>query len=177
MKLEFDEKSLNEKLTGFLLSAYKIIVEKNYDIIEEEDSNEISKEKKDLLNLIDEILLENKNKNCIITFVLADKDNIINDREFQLNFYAFHKIMKFNALLTIKIAFRIKIKMSIRSGNTCMSIQKSSINYNKEQKVIIKTDFNIRRVGIIFIYHTNSINNIVICMNHDINIFTIKATR
>ena len=140
--LKFDEEVLSKKLTGFLLNAYKIISEKYYDIIDEEDSNEISKEKKDLLNLIDEILLENKNKNCIITFVLADKDNIINDREFQLNFYAFHKIMKFNALLTIKIGFKIKIKMFIRSGNTRMSVQKCSINYNKEQKVIIKTDFN-----------------------------------
>ena len=141
LKLEFDEKILHEKLTGFLLSAYKIISEKNYDINDEEDSNENSKEKKDLLNLIDEILLENKNNNCKITFVLGEKENIIDDREFQLNFYAIHKMVKCNGLLKIKIAFKIKIKLAIRSGNVCMFIPKYSINYNKEQKVIFKADF------------------------------------
>ena len=141
LKLKFDEEALCEKLTGFLLSAYKIISEKNYDLIEEEDTNEISKEKKDLLNLINEILSETENNNCKITFILGEKENTIGDKEFQLNFYAFHKIMKFNDLLKIKIAFKIKIKMYIRSGNVYMSIPKCSINYNKEQKIIIKADF------------------------------------
>ena len=142
LKLEFDEEALCEKLTEFLLNAYKIISEKNYNLIEDEDINEISKEKKNLLNLIDEIILENKNKNCTITFVLSEKDNIINEREFELNFYALHKIMKCSDLLTIKIIFKIKLKMSIRSGNVFMLIPKSSINYNKEQKLIIKANFN-----------------------------------
>ena len=140
-KLNFSEHKLSKKLITFLLSAYKIISDKNYKV-EEEVLIESSKEIKYLLNLIDEILLENANNNCKMSIVIGKKENSFNDMQFLLNIYALHKIVKFNGLLNITIVFKIKIEMAIRSGDVKMLISKYSIDYeNKKQEIIIEPNF------------------------------------
>jgi len=140
-KLKFTEEKLSKKLKKLFLEAYNIISQKYYDKIENDEENE--KETKYMLDLIDQILLEDKNNNCEISLVFENKEkNNCNDREFIINVYVLHKIQKFNNLLTLTIIFKVKLEMSFRSGNVKLSITKFSIDYqNKKQVVIMRPNF------------------------------------
>ena len=140
-KLIFKEGKLSKKLKLFFLDVYNIISEGNYDKIETDDENE--KEIKYLLDLIKEILLEDKNNNCEISFVFGNKEKTFTDREFIINLYILHKIKKFHNILNITIIFKVKIEMAIRSGNAKINISKLSIDYqDKKQEIVMKPNFN-----------------------------------
>ena len=139
-ELKFKKDIFQEKIKLFFLRAYNIISEKNYDIIideEDEDKEDLNK----LLNLIDQILLEKQN--CQLDIILGEKEKVFNNKEFIINLYVAHKILKFNDLLEIQIVFKAKIEMSIRSGNAKLYIPKLSILYQKKkQKIIMNPNFN-----------------------------------
>ena len=142
-KLKFSENKLSKKIKTFLLNAYKIICDKNYKVDEDVVIYEHSKEIKDLLNLINYILLENSNNNCNLSIVIGKKEKSFNDMQFVLNIYALHKLVKFNGLLNITIVFKIKIEMAIRSGDVKMHFSKCLIDYeNKKQEKIFQPNFN-----------------------------------
>ena len=141
-KLKFSESKLSKKLKLFFLNVYNIIYEDNYDKIESDD-DENEKEIKYLLDLIKEILSEDKNSNCEISFVFGNKEKTFTDREFIINLYILHKIKKCNNLLNITIIFKVKIEMAIRSGNAKINISKLSIDYqDKKQEIVMKPNFN-----------------------------------
>ena len=141
-KLKFSESKLSKKLKIFFLNVYNIIYEDNYDKIESDD-DENEKEIKYLLDLIKEILSEDKNSNCEISFVFGNKEKTFTDREFIINLYILHKIKKFHNLLNITIIFKVKIEMAIRSGNAKINISKLSIDYqDKKQEIVMKPNFN-----------------------------------
>ena len=144
-ELKYSEKKLAKRLKSFFLKAYDIISKNNYDrIIEDEDDDEIedSKETKHLLSLINQIILEKENQNCKMKIIFGEKEKKIIDREFIINLYVDHKIKKFNELLKINIIFKVKIEMSVRSGNVKLTISKYSINYDdNKQEIIIEPNF------------------------------------
>ena len=142
-ELKYSENKLAKKLEQFFLMAYEIISQKNYDrIIEDEDEEENTKEIEHLHNLINQIILEKKNNNCEISIIYGNKEKTVNERFFTLNLYVNNKISKFHGLLNMQIIFKVKIEMSIRSGNVEFTISKCSLNYeNKKQEIIIQTDF------------------------------------
>ena len=143
-KLTFDEDILSPKLIDFFMRAYNIISEKNYDQIDNYDEEDNKKEINYLLNLIDQIILEDKNNNCKMSIVYCkNKEKSFNNRYFTFNVYVLHKILKFNDLLNLTIIFKVKIEMAVRSGNVNLSFTKCSIDYNdKAQEVIINPNLN-----------------------------------
>ena len=139
-EIHFEIDKFKNKMELFVLRAYGIISEQNYDKLTEEEENKEGSDK--LLNLINQILLEKKNNNCKIDIILGKREKIFNDNEFIINLYVGHKISKFNGLLEIDIVFKVKIEMSIRSGNVKLYIPKLSIEYeNRKQEIIMNPNF------------------------------------
>ena len=137
--LKFDEKKLSKKLKNFFLSAYQLISEKYYN---EDKIDKNLKDNKNLLNLINKILLEYNNDNCEFSFLYSEENNRLYPNFFELHLKVIHKIKDFHGLITIKILFKIELKMFITSGNAEINILKYLICYGDSDKEIMrKPDF------------------------------------
>ena len=145
-KLKFKEDKLSPLLIDLFLKAYKIINNKNFDIKEEEDDDEDKKKEKNyILKLIEQINLEEKNNNCLMSIKYSkDEECKFTNRIFNIYLYISQKISKFHGLLNIKITFKVALKMEIRSGNVELFISKCYLNYeNNTQKIIMNPNITI----------------------------------
>lgn len=142
-KLKYDDDIFSDKLITFFLESYNIISKKYYDkIIEDEDEEENTNEINHLHKLIDQIILEHKENNCKINIIYRNKEKKSNQFNFILHLYVVHEISKFHGLLNLEITFKVKMEMSIRSGNVKITFSKCTINYeNKKQEIIMRPEF------------------------------------
>ena len=144
-KLKYKEDELSPLLIDLFLKVYKIINNKYFDIKEEEDDEDKKKEKNYILKLIEQIILEKNNDNCIMSVKYSkDEECKFTNRIINIYLYISQKISKFHGLLNIKITFKVALKIEVRSGNIKLLISKCYLNYeNNTQKIIMNPNLTI----------------------------------